>query len=169
MNSLEDQLIIAARFDRNDEVQRLIEQGADPKTDDSLLLFLAAKNNNLELVRYLIPLSDVSAYHNEALRIAANNKCWSVCLALLPHCDPIDPDTIVQPLHLACKMGWDSIVANYIENYPIDTGHEIQKMRLEKYEQQHIAVLENIVQVQHLRQKIEGAISPSSRTSKRKI
>lgn len=168
-SDLDDQLIDAARFNQLEKVVNLIEQGANPNVDDSLPLFWASKHANMQMVLYLIPLCEVSAWHNEALRIAYVSKHWSVCKTLLPYCDPLDPQSMVNPLHLACKMEWSDIVSDYLDTYSIDADSEINRMREENYTPSQIAVLENIVQSRVLNKKIGEEISLSNLNVKRKI
>lgn len=171
---LDDILIGAARFNQLEKVIDLIEQGANPNVDDSLPLFWASKNANMEMVRYLIPLCDVSAWHNEALRIACENKHWQICQTLLPHCNPVDPKSQVNPIQLACEMGWSDIVSDYLDQYTIDAVAQINQMWEDNCTPSQIAVLENIVQARVLHKKIGEALSLSNSntiplSAKRKI
>lgn len=166
---LNAQLIEAARHDNPQNVHELIKKGADANVDDSLPLFWASKNGNSDLVNYLIPLCDVSAYHNEALRIAHINKHWRVCTLLLPHCNPTDKESIVNPLHVACKMHCSQIVYDYLEKYPIDVAAQIKQMHVEHYNAESIAVLESVLQSRRLRKKIGEEIFLSNSITKRKI
>ena len=171
---LDAQLIEAARHDNPQKVHELIEKGADANVDDSLPLFWASKNGNLDLVNYLIPLCDVTAYHNEALRIAHANKHWQVCESLLPHCNPLDAESMVNPLHLACTMQHSHIVHDYLDQYDIDVAAQIKHMQAKKYSAESVALLESVVQSRVLRKKIGEELSLSnSNTSflgaKRKI
>jgi len=156
---LNAQLIEATRHDNPQKVHELIEKGADPNVDDSLPLFWASKNGNLELVNYLIPLCDVTAYHNEALRIAHANTHWHVCTSLLPHCNPLDPESVVNPLHLACTLQHSNIVHDYLDKYPIDVAAQIKKMQTKNYSAESIAILESVVQSRVLHKKIGEELS----------
>lgn len=166
---LNAQLIEAARRDNPQKVRELIEKGAQANVDDSLPLFWASKNGNLDLVNYLIPLCDVSAYHNEALRIAHVNQHWLICAALLPHSNPMDQDSIVNPLHLACTMQCSEIVYDYLDKYPLDISAHIKQMHAEKYNIESVAILENVAQARTLRKKIREEISLSNINMKRKM
>ncbi len=166
---LNAQLIEAARHNNSDNVRELIGRGADANVDDSLPLFWASKNGNLDLVNYLIPLCDVSAYHNEALRIANLNKHWQVCTSLLPHCNPTDKESIVNPLHLACALNCSQVVYDYLANYSIDVPEQIRQMQVTGYTIESISILESILQSRVLHTKIGEEVSLSNLSVKRKI
>lgn len=168
-DDLNAQLIEAARHNNPHNVYELIERGADANVDDSLPLFWASKNGNLDLVNYLIPLCDVSAYHNEALRIATLNKHWQVCTSLLPHCNPTDKNSVVNPLHLACVLHCSQVVYDYLDNYSIDVPEQIKQLQVKGYTVESIAILESVVQSRVLHKKIGEEIFPSNSSAKRKI
>ncbi|MDD4081769.1 MAG: ankyrin repeat domain-containing protein [Sphaerochaetaceae bacterium] len=69
-------------------IKRLIDEGADPKVEGNWPLRWAAKNGHLEIVKLLLPLSDVKAFASEALRLAAVNGHLEIVKLLLPISDP---------------------------------------------------------------------------------
>ena len=69
-----DKFILKEREEISEKViKRLIEEGANPKTNDSCALRWAASNGHTEIVKMLIPVSDPKAYDSVALRLAALN------------------------------------------------------------------------------------------------
>ena len=69
-------------------IKELIDEGAYPKADDSRALREAARNGHLELVKFLLPLSDPKAFNSSALRWAARNGHLEIVKLLLPVSDP---------------------------------------------------------------------------------
>lgn len=146
MNSktLDDELIDAARDENLQDVQRLLKEGADPLVEDSLPLWWAAKNNNKMLLTCLLPVSDASAFHNEALRIACKNQHWDICRMLLPTSDPVDQNSVVNPLFLACKLELEETICDYIDRFSLNVPQEIQKMKELGEDPAAICMLENV-------------------------
>jgi hypothetical protein len=71
-----------------DVVKELIEEGADPKADNSYALQLAAKYGHTEIVKLLIPVSDPKACDNYALQLAAKYGHTEIVKLLIPVSDP---------------------------------------------------------------------------------
>ena len=69
-------------------VKQLIDEGADPKGYQSLALRDAVDNDNLEMVKLLLPGSDPKAHDSEALRNAANQNNLKMVKLLIPVSDP---------------------------------------------------------------------------------
>jgi ankyrin repeat protein len=69
-------------------IKELIEEGADPKANDSQALLLAAIYGHLEIVKLLLPLSNPKANNSDALRFAALHGHLDVAKLLLPVSDP---------------------------------------------------------------------------------
>ena len=80
-----DKVILGEREKITVEViKRLIDEGADPKINDSYPLRWAARNGHTEIVKLLIPISDPKVYNSEALRWAAQNGHIEVIKLLIP-------------------------------------------------------------------------------------
>lgn len=73
-------------------VKRQIENGLDAKFSQSLALRLAAGNNHLPIVEYLLPYSDAKAQYSEAFVFAAGNKNTKMIDLLCNVCDPFAKD-----------------------------------------------------------------------------
>jgi ankyrin repeat protein len=69
-------------------IKELIEEGADPKAENSLALRWAADKGHLEIVKLLLPLSNPKANNSDALRYAALHGHLEVVKLLLPLSDP---------------------------------------------------------------------------------
>jgi ankyrin repeat protein len=67
-------LIQAVNINSVPLLRKAIKMGADPNCDGSWALRLAATNGHLEVVKLLIPVSDVKALKSDALRWAAHNE-----------------------------------------------------------------------------------------------
>jgi len=71
-----------------DRVKELLDQGEDPKAENSGALVWAAEEGHTDIVRLLIPYSDVKANNSEALINAARYGHTDVVKLLIPHSDP---------------------------------------------------------------------------------
>ena len=69
-------------------VKQLINEGIDPKANDSQVLRDAVLNNNLEMVKLLIPVSDPKANDSQALREAVLKNNLEMVKLLIPVSDP---------------------------------------------------------------------------------
>lgn len=84
-----DKVILGEREEINLEViKRLIEEGANPKADESYALRWAANNGHLEITKLLLPMSDPKDHVSEALRYAAMDGHLEIVKLLLPVSDP---------------------------------------------------------------------------------
>ncbi len=70
-----------------DGAKRLLVTGADPKSDVSWALQLAAKSGHLDIVKLLLPASDPKADYSGPLRHAAENGHLETVRLLLPYSD----------------------------------------------------------------------------------
>jgi hypothetical protein len=91
-----------------DVVKELIEEGADPKADNSYALQLAAESGHIEIVRLLIPVSDPKSRNSQALRLAAKHGHTEIVKLLIPVSDPKAYNSYA--LQLAAKYGHTEIV-----------------------------------------------------------
>jgi len=83
-----DKVILGEREKITFEViKRLIDEGADPTVDDSFPLRWAAMNGQLEIVKLLLPFSNIKAYNSEALRWAAKYGHTEIVKLLIPFSD----------------------------------------------------------------------------------
>ena len=100
-------------------IQELLDEGANPKADDSEALRRAAGNGHLEVVKLLLPVSDPKARDSEALRWAAENGHLEIVKLLLPVSDPKANDGLA--LRLAARNGHLEIV-KLLKEYAAKTG-----------------------------------------------
>jgi len=84
-------------------IKELLEEGADPKANDSFALGWAAENGHVEIVKLLIPVSDPKARDSEALRLAAEREYTEIVKLLIPVSDPKANSGEI--LRLAAKKG----------------------------------------------------------------
>ncbi len=102
-----------------DEVKRLLEAGADSKSNDSSALQAAAMNGHLEIVKLLLPVSNPKAAGSHALYLAARNGHLEIVKLLLPVSDPRTDSSWA--LQSAAENGHQEIVrllfphSNYIK------------------------------------------------------
>jgi len=89
-------------------IKRLIDEGINPKIDDSFPLRWAAKKGYTEIVKLLIPVSDPKICDSEALRNAAENGHTEIVKLLIPVSDPKAYDS--EALKLAAGNGHTEIV-----------------------------------------------------------
>ncbi|MDD4082043.1 MAG: ankyrin repeat domain-containing protein [Sphaerochaetaceae bacterium] len=122
-----DRIILGEREEINLEViKRLIDEGADPKVDDSYALRWAAENGYLDIVKILLPLSDASARDNEALVIAARYGHLEIVKLLIPFSIPGSQNN--EALRIAAKYGHYEIVKSLLpfSNSKMDNGKALQ-------------------------------------------
>lgn len=103
--SINEQLIIAAQNNNINNVQLLLQNGADPTYNDSDALQWAAKNGNIEIVKILLQAgADPNANNNNALRWAERNEHGNIINMLtsataLPKNNNIKASTITLPIN----------------------------------------------------------------------
>jgi len=91
-----------------DVIRELIEEGANPKADNSYALQWAANNGHTEIVKILIPVSDPKACDSYALQLAATNGHTEIVKILIPVSDPKARDSYA--LQWAAEYGHIDIV-----------------------------------------------------------
>lgn len=120
-------LIDAAQNNQLDDVKDLLNQGVDPTWDDSLALWWAVRHKNEEMIDVLLPVSDVSAYDNEILRIAftsSTDETEMLVRKLLPYCNPLSDKSTHSPLWLACNLQHTEALDVYVQKYPLEELQE---------------------------------------------
>ncbi|MDD4081772.1 MAG: ankyrin repeat domain-containing protein [Sphaerochaetaceae bacterium] len=65
-------------------IKRLIDEGADPKTDDCYPLIWATMRGYLDIVKFFISISDPKTNISEALRCAAEHGYLNIVKLLIP-------------------------------------------------------------------------------------
>lgn len=85
ISNMDQQLIQAAENGNLEEVQRLMEMGADPSTDNNEAIVMATINGHLEIVRLLLSDSRVSSSvdDNRAIICASTNDRVEILRLLL--------------------------------------------------------------------------------------
>jgi ankyrin repeat protein len=84
-----DKIILGRKYKINAKViKRLLDEGADPKTGDSIALLWAAEKCHTEIVKLLIPVSDPKIDDSIALRWAAEKGNTEIVKMLIPVSDP---------------------------------------------------------------------------------
>ncbi len=103
------QLIQAADQGDVHGVERCLENGADPKCWDSHALTRAVANNHIEVVKILIPVSDLNTFNAVALRTAIDLQHHDLVDLLW---DQVNHACILSqsigsptPFHVACQNG----------------------------------------------------------------
>ena len=84
-------------------VDTLIRHGANPVYEQDGPLYMAADNNNIEVVRYLLTIQEVrdnaSAHKNRSLIAAQNNECQEIEDALLTIPDVADGPSLHKAMY----------------------------------------------------------------------
>jgi hypothetical protein len=84
-----DKIILGRKRKITKEViEKLIKEGADPKSNNSYALQWAARNGHLEIVKLLIPVSNPKANNSYALQWAARNGHLEIVKLLIPVSNP---------------------------------------------------------------------------------
>ena len=111
----------------------LLANGANPQSESSRALFLAAMNGHVACVRQLIPISNPTAENSIALRWAAMNGHAECVSLLIPVSDPTAEKS--QALmnatlnnHLECvkllfPVSWPAIEKGLIFSQALDNGY----------------------------------------------
>lgn len=107
---LQPLLMVCAENGYLDRVKELVDNGADPRFNDSSPLFLAAKNGHTNIVEFLLPLSDPTTRHAQALRFAVQGghiRCAE--LLLQSASEHYDPKDLLAPLKSAVAQQHQSL------------------------------------------------------------
>lgn len=103
------QLITAADQGDATMVQQCLDNGADPMLWDSHALTRAVTNNHIDIVKRLIPVSDVNAFNAVALRTAMDlqrHELVDMLWDLVNHpCIMSQSTGAPTPFHVACQNG----------------------------------------------------------------
>jgi len=104
-----DKVILGKRRRINAEViQSLLNEGCNAKVEDSFALQWAAYNGHTEIVKLLIPHSDVKSLNSSALRWAARHGHTEIVKLLIPLSNVKDCDS--EALRWASENGHTEIV-----------------------------------------------------------
>jgi ankyrin repeat protein len=103
--------------------RKAIKMGADPKWENSWALRIASRKGHLEVVKFLIPISDVKAFDSQALRLASRNGHLECVKLLIPLSDVKAFDS--QALRYAACYGHTKVVEELKKHY---TKTELQKL-----------------------------------------
>lgn len=125
-----DKVILGEREEINLEViKRLIEEGANPKADESYALRWAANNGHLEIVKLLLEAgADPKAFNSDALKCAAENGHLEIVKLLIPVSDPKAFNSFA--LLWAAMNGHLEIVKLLI---PVSDPKVVEELGLEKW------------------------------------
>lgn len=103
------QLITAANQGNATMVQHCLDNGADPLFWDSHALTRAVTNNHIDIVKLLIPVSDVNAFNAVALRTAMDLRHHDIVdllWELVDHASIMSQyPSLPSPLYVACQNG----------------------------------------------------------------
>ena len=122
-----DNILVAARDNRTEEVVQLLMRGMDPNTSDrsgTTLLMLAAGNGNVELIDFLVKarcnLGKQNQYGDTAIGLAALRGHIQAVQRLQEAGAPLDGKNW-NPLHYAAFSGHEDIVRLLVERKaPLD-------------------------------------------------
>ena len=107
-------------------VQTLIHHGANPVYEQDGPLYMAAENNNTEVVIYLLTIEDVckhaSAHKNRSLLAAQNNECHEIENALMTIPEVVQGPSLHKPFYgLRPTQGLHDTALDVHKGYMKDT------------------------------------------------
>lgn len=120
------QLITAADQGDATMVQHCLDNGADPKLWDSHALTRAVTNNHIDVVKLLIPISDLNTFNAVALRTAIDLHHHNIVDLLwdqVNHACILSQSTSAPtPFHVACQNGLFDRALSVLHHHIHNTG-----------------------------------------------